>query len=53
MFPKNNGLITAESLFMFYTKIGGVNETKSNDNDNNSNNDGMVIVIMILIRIRM
>ena len=38
MFPKHNGLITAESLYMFYTKIG-VNETKSNDN--NSNNDNV------------
>jgi len=38
MFPKHNGLITAESLYMFYTNIG-VNETKSNDS--NSNNDNI------------
>ena len=40
MFPKHNGLITAESLYMFYTKIG-VNETKSNDNNNNNNNSNV------------
>ena len=38
MFPKHNGLITAESLYMFYTNIG-VNETKSNDNSNESSNN--------------
>ena len=30
MFPRFNGLVTAESLFMFFSSIG-VNETKSND----------------------
>ena len=43
MFPKHNGLITAESLHMFYSSIG-VNETKSNDsnNDNNNSNDNSI-----------
>ena len=41
MFPKHNGLITAESLYMFYTKIG-VNETKSNDNNINNNVCGSI-----------
>jgi hypothetical protein len=38
MFPKHNGLITAESLHMFYSSIG-INETKSNDNSNESSNN--------------
>ena len=40
MFPKHNGLITAESLYMFYTNIG-VNETKSNDNNINNNDNNI------------
>ena len=39
MFPKFNGIVTAESLFMFFSSIG-VNETKSNDK-NNDNDDNI------------
>jgi len=38
MFPKFNGIVTAESLFMFFSSIG-VNETKSNDKNNDSDDN--------------